>query len=685
MKNSGSILRLWPRRLLVLIPVTFIKHAFYWAFIFIFCNVAQIFILFVNSEKTGFLGTFPGLILGLLLQLPLLVLIIWVVTCLELVLYFLQKKRYKFSTWLLTFLFTIVFLFFYFASLQMYRSVSAFLSLDIFRIISTDLKGIFSMVWHDSHGNVVNLFLLTSFFAGLNFILNFRLLPKYSQALKPFRKYRKNLLVLLFASLVCCFPLIMFVFVDVRIQKAAIYHSFPTSYTIYSIFSPLLSHEKSGNYPGCNRKEKKRLISLQEYAKKNKKLARRPNIFFILLEGVSSEHLGFNGYFRREVTSNLNSLASDSLVFTNAYAPSNHSNYSATSIFGSVYPRRKDTLDLFWNINYPVTTIFDILSFYDYETAVISSNDEDWQGIKRFLKNARIDSFFHFPDFKKKYYLKEKKSQTKSTHYFLADSHTIDETQKKLVERDNSRPIFLYINLQRTHFPYHLPENEATFYKPASVDFEFTYYYYPKKYVEVVRNCYDNALRYVDKQVGRFVQFLKKKKLYEESLIIVSSDHGEAFYKHDFPTHGTSLFDDQVKCFIIFKTPLQKKIGLRRDVVSTIDIIPSVLKIIGLSNHPNFQGRNIIDQVYKNRKIYMTSQGIVPADAVVQYPWKFIRYKMWREPQLINLELDRDEKKDFSKAHPREVKELARALNQYISEHMYYYSQVEITDYPPEF
>ncbi len=113
-------------------------------------------------------------------------------------------------------------------------------------------------------------------------------------------------------------------------------------------------------------------ISMEEFLPAGS-LTNRPNIFFIMLESISSDHFGFTGYAREDITPHLNGLAQDSLIFPRTYAAANHSNYSQTSIHSSQYPLRRKNLDQFDVVNYPKVLLMDVLSHGGYQTAFFSA------------------------------------------------------------------------------------------------------------------------------------------------------------------------------------------------------------------------------------------------------------------------------------------------------------------------
>ncbi len=76
-----------------------------------------------------------------------------------------------------------------------------------------------------------------------------------------------------------------------------------------------------------------------------------------------------------------------------------------------------------------------------------------------------------------------------------------------------------------------------------------------------IRALYDAAVLDFDEEFGKFVEFLKARQLYDSSLIVLMSDHGEEFMEHGSWAHGTDLFNTQLRVPLIIKFP---RPGVRR-------------------------------------------------------------------------------------------------------------------------
>lgn len=343
----------------------------------------------------------------------------------------------------------------------------------------------------------------------------------------------------------------------------------------------------------------------------------KPNVLLILLESLPANHLGYAGD-THVATPNIDRLAAGGLRFHNVWSTAPQSSYAQMAVLSSQLPRRRPWLVTYRRINYPRMLLHDIFHELGYATATVSSQNENWQGMRRF-QDTGTPTFYRDSNDHPGPYMGEGEERK------LPDHVTVDVFLDWL--RGQSGPWSAYVNFQRTHFPYELPPGFTGRHQPSEPTAStFGFLHYPRAELPVVRNRYDNALEYVDAQVGRILRYLEDTGQLDDTLIVLSSDHGEQFYENGLVTHGKTLHEPQVRIPLLIHWPRHVA---SRDVdvpMSQLDILPTVLELLGLPPHPSFQGQPLSERERPGAHdgIFFTLHGLRAEDGLVCWPWKIV-------------------------------------------------------------
>jgi arylsulfatase A-like enzyme len=392
---------------------------------------------------------------------------------------------------------------------------------------------------------------------------------------------------------------------------------------------------------------------------------RRPNVILVMLESVGVNHLGYMGY-GRSTTPELDSLASESLNFTSVRTTATHSNYAQMAVLSSLFPRRYAGLDTYKRLDYPRVLWHDVLSQIGYATATFSSQDERWQGMLRFEQTQVEHPIFHAANY-------TGRKTLIGSERTVPDEVTVRRAVAWL-ERQTG-PFGLYLNFQSTHFPYVVPDN---FPKPFLPDQpargRFHYISYPAEDRPLAINRYDNALAYVDQQLGVLKRALLRLKLDQTTILIVTSDHGELFGEHDTVTHGRTLFEAEARVPLLIRYPSELRPRRDERSVSTLDVMPTLLGLLGIPPHPSYQGIDVLGAGYDtNRPILMNIQGMRSREGVICGEYKYTRSPTGRKPALFHLPSDPEESSNLMDQEPALATQLDRFLSAHMRAQMAYY------------
>jgi len=229
-------------------------------------------------------------------------------------------------------------------------------------------------------------------------------------------------------------------------------------------------------------------------------------------------------------------------------------------------------------------------------------------------------------------------------------------------------PFFMYIHTMEPHRPYKIKEE---FYpgdtgKPNVVVVEKKGEERYSVDLNHTLRMYDASITQNDKAFGDLMAELKSLGLYDKTLVILMSDHGEEFFEHEGMAHGQTLYQEQVKHLFIVKLPHQLNAGrIIEDNVQEIDIFPTLLDLAGESPSAHVSGKSLKRLLLSSdspdspvhQEIFMETGAILDKKAIVDGKWKLIHTGTeWtndvREYELYALESDPGEQTDLFGRNP---------------------------------
>lgn len=434
------------------------------------------------------------------------------------------------------------------------------------------------------------------------------------------------------------------------------------------------------------------IIPMSQYAAAlDGRLGKRWNVILIMVESLGANQLGSHGS-PREVMPAVEALAANSRVFLNAYTQSSHTSYATPVPLSSHYPLRS-AADYGYpkNPSYPRVLIYDVLKTIGYRTAIFSSSNEYWAGMINYLQTGHLDRFFHAANFKGPTYAAAGDTGfaawVRDTKHAgsVDDRYTVAEAIQWLDKRGDE-PFFLYLNLQNSHLPYVVPADFPRRFSSEKVDFTIRFGHIPAGKIEHVKNAYADSLAYVDAQIARLFEHLRRRGLWDRTVIVLTGDHGQAFHEHGFSAHAGPIYNEVMKVPLIVSAPgLQA--GPDERLSQHADIAPSILDLLGLPPHPGFQGMSLFDaSSSRERSIYMVAQTPQAHQiGIVRDRYKLI-YDEWQQRyELYDLASDPAEKHNLALQRPALVKKLGGRLHAWRKLQLEYYADKNLQSrlYPP--
>ena len=185
---------------------------------------------------------------------------------------------------------------------------------------------------------------------------------------------------------------------------------------------------------------------------------------------------------------------------------------------------------------------------------------------------------------------------------------------------------------------------------------------------------YDSALRYVDERVGEVVSRMEELGILDETLLVISSDHGESFGEHSIYFDHASVYEDTARVPLLVRQP--ENGGIRTNaLVQSIDIAPTVLELAGFDRCPDMQGQSLVHLLdgdgKEHREVAYVNQGAWQAKrAMITQQFKYTRtihHGFWPCPpeELFDLSEDPDELNDLSGDKPEVLDRMAAELRRW--------------------
>lgn len=362
------------------------------------------------------------------------------------------------------------------------------------------------------------------------------------------------------------------------------------------------------------------------------KQQKHPNIVFVIIDALRTRNLSCYGY-SKPTSPNIDMLAREGVLFEDAYSCTNITDASLTTIFSGRHPLSHGVLlhgervkeDCIERLNLSgIRFLPEILRSNGYTTFAV-----DWLGrwhkrgydyysgmstspgvplIKEFL-HERLRSLLH-ESLLRLGFLRFPSSLRK---ILFGESAAVDLTDEavSLIKSAPVQPFFLFVHYWDTHFPYHAPADYVKEYRgnlhnqniqeildridPISTSYTRIGKYLKVDSVDEVIARYDGAIAYVDHEIGRILETLDECGVSDDTIFILTSDHGESLTEHGifFEHHG--LYDVSIHVPLIISYSESPKGKRTRGFIQHFDIVPTILDILGIETQNfDFDGKSAL-------------------------------------------------------------------------------------------
>ncbi|MEM7247225.1 MAG: sulfatase [Acidobacteriota bacterium] len=392
----------------------------------------------------------------------------------------------------------------------------------------------------------------------------------------------------------------------------------------------------------------------------------KANVLIAVLDTTRADRLSCYGY-ERKTSPHLDELAKESLLFERCMATSNWTLPSHASILTGLYPRShgarcatkdkqqvKNAFQPVTSMKLTVDSLPELLEEQGYRTGAILANG--WWlrkvfGLDQGIQDYRIKS---------------------------GRANRITDEALAWIGKKKQQPFFLLLNYLDPHAPYSPPKPFDTKFLPE--DFEGDVSKLEKRHGVLLKSTivgkapksdeawqlyrarYDGEIAYLDQQLHRLVEGLRKTGRLDDTLLVIVGDHGEAFNEHGTMGHNKKLYQSEIWVPLIVRLPGGAEAGRRAEMVSQTDIAPTLLELLGLPIPEVMEGRSLMEDGPRAAvSEFFRWRAAKWRRGLYHQRWSYLEEEEKRG-QLFNLERDPGETADLAELEAERHEEMRLAL-----------------------
>ncbi|UCG15433.1 MAG: sulfatase [Phycisphaerales bacterium] len=320
-----------------------------------------------------------------------------------------------------------------------------------------------------------------------------------------------------------------------------------------------------------------------------------PNVLLISLDTARADFFSCYGH-ERATTPRIDALASEGTLYRSAYATNFWTLPSHASLLTGLYPGQAGATSETNHLPEAVTTLAERLGKAGYRTGAVVCNA--WL--------SKANGFGQgFGDFVEMW--RRRNAPMPNSTVAEVEQAAVDRAVSWMARRAAERaPFFVFVNLNIAHLPYDPPsEWQARFLSPRwAVDrisrLRGVTGMWPHlagaiqlsaSDLRIMRELYEAEIALADDFAGQLVDALKADGILDETLVIVTSDHGENIGDHGMIDHLLSMYDSTIRVPLIIRYPDRFDAGVViDDLVSLVDVAPTILDVCGVSDEASGRG-----------------------------------------------------------------------------------------------
>jgi arylsulfatase len=406
-------------------------------------------------------------------------------------------------------------------------------------------------------------------------------------------------------------------------------------------------------------------------------MVHRSNVLLVTIDSLRAGHI-YNSFTD---TPAHDGLADEGIVYERAYSQGPFTTFSMPSLFTSRYPSGLQYVE-FSDSTVGVyiddePTIPELLREQGYETAGFHSNpllsnlfgfDHGFDEFDARLPLSDLDLFSGRAKI-----LTDKLLRVFRKHAYLPAKNLNDRAVEWLDDRDDDQPFFLWLHYMDVHGPYQAKSGNAYLNKYRGERIWRKALKRPDEVTqsehERLKELYRIEVEYTDRCLGNLFDALRARGLFEDTLTVLTADHGEQFYEHGQYSHPHQLYEELTHVPLIVRDP-NRESASQDDVTELIDVAPTLVERAGGDVPESFSGRPLFgDTDETDDRAAFSEADLTPAynGSVRTARWRYVRDDTADEELLLDHENDPDEQRDVLADFPEVGDRLADRLDAHVT------------------
>ncbi|MEO6026375.1 MAG: sulfatase [Candidatus Binatia bacterium] len=313
-----------------------------------------------------------------------------------------------------------------------------------------------------------------------------------------------------------------------------------------------------------------------------------PNVLLVSIDTLRPDHLGSYGY-RRDTSPTIDALAAEGARFATVVSPTSWTLPAHMTLLTALPPEIHGVVEDRFRLGTDVTTLAEVLRDRGFATAGFVSGPylDAGYGFAR--------GFDHYDDYS------AVRISAWATHRARTSPALVDVTGRWLDAwhgRAERRPFFVFVHMWDVHYDFNPPPPYDTMFDPdyrgtiTTEDFQTgtaVHLGMDPRDLEHVIALYDGEIRYTDEWLGRLIDRLRGLGVLDDTIVAVTSDHGEEFFEHGRKGHHQTLYDESIRVPLVLRNPARVPAGsVIPNLVRLVDVAPSLLDLTATPAPPGF-------------------------------------------------------------------------------------------------